>query len=604
MRRHLATVVLLGILLTPTVSGTDNPDPRAAESRLLSLGFTAAAAHERSLSFGPGDLRSACGELPSGASDGPAALPTREPDVTLLDSRGWRTYTVNRRGGGFSSLQKAYDEAVAAHENVRIQVEVGFDAGPLMLRDRKGRNHWIYIEPARLAGFPGDGVRATRGDAARMYKIRGKLTRKSFSEAIWAEPHAGYTRIIGADISVPDDDRRRVHSHLVRIRGDARGSEPDGVEETPRHVVLDRCYVHIPTDGTRFAAFLVGFYGRDIALINSYVIGGGRGWEATKAFNSSYSPGPLLVENNYLATDGINVFLGASAAAHNEWYPSDVTIRRNHIHKPLAWRGDPNLLVKNGFEIKNARRVLFERNVLQNNWVDAQTGKMILLRAEAKDGICEDVTLRYNRIENTPSVWDIAGMDEDVALRSLRRVSIHDNVAIRIGGGSDFGRAGATMRISTHAARPIRSLSFAHNTHDDPGGVGLAISGMDSTGGVDCIFRDNIFAHGRYGVKRDGTVEGTASLDAIFGAGNYTWESNVGADFPAARYPGGANDYPSLLDLRTHFKDAAAHDLRLREQSAYRKGGAKPPSDGTMRGADVELVECLTRGVDGHVSAE
>jgi len=592
VRSHLCSILLASSLLLPTPCGAGAAQPPASESRSPAP----VAAHQGS--------EDVCVAPPGGRSDGPAALPRGEPDVRLLDSNGWRGYTVGRSGGDFSSLQEAYDRAIVTDGNVRIRVAVGFDAGPLMLRNRGGKTHWIYIQPDSLAGIPRSGLRATRKHADGMYKIRGKLTRTSFSEAIWAEPHAGYTRIVGADVSIPDDRTQRAHSHVVRIRADAGGVEPASLEVTPRKIILDRCYIHVPTDGTRFAANLVGFYGRDLALIDSYVIGGGRGWEATKAFGTSYSPGPLLVENNYLATDGINVFLGASEAAHNDWIPSDVTIRRNHIHKDVAWHGNPRLLVKNGFEIKNARRVLFERNVLENNWVDAQTGKMILLRAEAERGVCEDVTVRYNRIENTPSVWDIAGMDEDLALRSLRRVSIHDNVATRIGDNADFGEAGAILQVSTQADQPIRNLLFSHNTHDDLGGAGLAINGMDSTGAVDCIIRDNIFDHGRYGVKRDGTVEGTASLMAIFGVGNYSWDSNVGSDFPAELYPGGENDYPRRAALRAEFEDAASGDLRLRVGSLYRTGGARSPSDGVMRGADVELVSCLTRAVDDGVRGD
>ena len=82
--------------------------------------------------------------------------------------------------------------------------------------------------------------------------------------------------------------------------------------------------------------------------------------------------------------------------------------------------------------------------------------------------------------------------------------------------------------------------------------------------------------------------------------GHYRWDSNVGSDFPAALYPGGANEYPTLAALRAQFEDAARGDLRLRANSVYRAGGGSPPSDGAMRGADVALVDCLTRAVDGN----
>ena len=462
MRSHLVSILLASSLLLPIACGAGEVPLPAAEP--------AAPAHVVAASR-PDD---SCGALPEGRHDGPAALPLREPDVSLLDSSGWRSYSVRPSGGDFSSLQRAYDRAIAADENVRIEVAVGFDAGPLVLRNRGGKTHWIYVQPDSAGRLPRQ--RAAGDSRARQPDARD--SRRAHVGELHARPSGPSPTRATPGSSAPTS-RSPTTANTARIHtscgfaADAKGSDPERLEATPRNIILDRCYVHIPTDGTRFAGHLVGFYGRDLALIDSSVVGGGRGWEATKAVSSGYAPGPLLVENNYLATDGINVFLGASEASHNGWVPSDVTIRRNHIHKDAAWRGNPRLLVKNGFEIKNARRVLFERNVLENNWVDAQTGRMILLRAEAENGICEDVTIRYNRIENTPSVWDLAGMDEDRALRSLRRVSIHDNVATRIGGHSDFGDAGAILQLSTQADRPIRASPLrpqhARATWEAPG---------------------------------------------------------------------------------------------------------------------------------------
>ena len=63
----------------------------------------------------------------------------------------------------------------------------------------------------------------------------------------------------------------------------------------------------------------------------------------------------------------------------------DIVIRDNHLFKPLRWKaGDPSFdghdwSIKNSFELKNARRVLVEGNVFENNWVDSQAGFAILL---------------------------------------------------------------------------------------------------------------------------------------------------------------------------------------------------------------------------------
>ncbi len=544
-----------------------------------------------------------CGYQPRG-TDGPAALPSDETDVTLLDPSGWTSFTVRSSGGDFTDIQDAYEAALLAGAPVLIEVEAGYDAGDLMLSDRQGRTDWIYIQPDAVSELSVD-QRVTRLDAEHMYQLRGVLSGAAWTEPVGAEPGAGYTRIIGADISVPDDATSRSRSHIVRIRGDKNGElgDPTVAEDMPSHVILDRVYVHIPVDGTRFAAYLIGLNGRHLAVLNSYVIGAGQGYEATKAINSGYGDGPVLIENNYLASDGINIFFGGEVD-QVDWTPSDITIRGNHVHKPAEWYGSEHVLVKNSFEIKNAQRVLVERNIFENNWVHAQSGWMILLRAESTGGVCEDITFRFNHLTNSPSGWNIVGRDEGGALRSLRRVSIHDNLHSKFGGNTDFGSAGHQIRLDTSAEWPITDLWITHNSFDDLGGEGALLSMSAGEAGGDFVFRDNIHPHGAYGVKTDGMVEGTQSLDATFGAGAYSFDFNVGADCNAHYYPADDNTYPSWATLQTQFVDVAADDLELIETSAFRSDGLYPPYDQDMRGADIACLNVLLEGVDTGVHGE
>src|SRR5580704_3540724 len=72
---------------------------------------------------------------------------------------------------------------------------------------------------------------------------------------------------------------------------------------------------------------------------------------------------------------GENILLGGGPATTT---PADIEIRRNHMFKPMIWmKGQPGFVggrdgnpfsVKNLFELKNAQRVLFEGNVLENTW--------------------------------------------------------------------------------------------------------------------------------------------------------------------------------------------------------------------------------------------
>ena len=60
--------------------------------------------------------------------------------------------------------------------------------------------------------------------------------------------------------------------------------------------------------------------------------------------------------------------------------PSDITIRGNHITRPVSWKG--RWQVKNLIESKHARRLLIEGNVIENEWQDAQAGFAFVLKSE------------------------------------------------------------------------------------------------------------------------------------------------------------------------------------------------------------------------------
>src|SRR5207247_4884831 len=67
--------------------------------------------------------------------------------------------------------------------------------------------------------------------------------------------------------------------------------------------------------------------------------------------------------------------------------PSDIEIRNNHFFKPTSWRG-VWAAVKNNFELKNARRLLVEGNIFENNWLADQDGWAMQLCVRVHDGMC------------------------------------------------------------------------------------------------------------------------------------------------------------------------------------------------------------------------
>src|SRR5262249_30026198 len=159
----------------------------------------------------------------------------------------------------------------------------------------------------------------------------------------------------------------------------------------------------------------------------------------------------------------------------------------NHLFKPMSWRegdlnykpaptGDP-FIVKNNFELKNAQRVLFEGNLLENSWGGfTQTGFSILLTPKNQNNHCPkcqvtDVTIRYNRIRNVGSGFQLENGLTKTRGESLggSRYSIHD-VIIDDVHEQDYKGHGVFLAILSNAP-PLHDVWFDHITAFVPGPI-------------------------------------------------------------------------------------------------------------------------------------
>jgi hypothetical protein len=220
------------------------------------------------------------------------------------------------------------------------------------------------------------------------------------------------------------------------------------------HLIFDRNWVH-GIDGTELGHGL-GIKGSTyLAVIHSYfnsftctaragsctdatAVGGGNGDDPVHT---------LKIVDNYLESSGQNIFFGGAAA---KIVPEDIEIRRNHLLKPMFWNPnspdhrEPTPIVKNIFELKSGRRVLFEANYLENSWAGfSQVGPAIVLtpRSGAKkmerilcpDCAVTDVTIRYVWIRKVNQVFQIANILDLVKPAPGNSYSFHDVVAEGLG---------------------------------------------------------------------------------------------------------------------------------------------------------------------------
>jgi hypothetical protein len=230
----------------------------------------------------------------------------------------------------------------------------------------------------------------------------------------------------------------------------------------------------IHLSGTTFVAVVDSYFSdfhciaRTGSCVDAQAINGGGGDEPG---------GPYKIVNNFLEASGQSIMFGGAPATTT---PADIEIRGNYLFKPLIWKpgeqgftggyaGDP-YIVKNNFELKNAQRVLFENNVLENCWGGfSQKGFSIVLTPANQGGKCpqcriSDVTIRYNMIRHVGGGLDISNVagSQNSPSAGGERYSIHDLLIDDID-GERFGGTGLFVLIMS-IAPPLKSVHIDHVT--------------------------------------------------------------------------------------------------------------------------------------------
>jgi hypothetical protein len=494
-----------------------------------------------------------------------AERPRTYIDATYVPPSG-RTLAV-AAGGDF---QGALDRASPGDV---ITLEAGaVYRGPFTLPAKSGPG-WIVIRTSAAdSELPPAGTRADPSFARIMPKLEA-----TSGSAVQTAPGAHHYRFVGIEIR----PARGAFLYNLVLLGDAGVA----ADRLPDHIIFDRCYLHgDPQKGTRRG---IALNSRDTAVIDSWLADFKEAGADSQAIGGWNGPGPFKIVNNHLEASGENVMFGGAPPSIPLLVPSDIEIRDNHFSKPLAWKaGDPShagvrWTVKNLFELKNARRVLLEHNVLENNWADAQTGFGILFtvrteRDETPWAVVEDVIVANNVLRNSAAGVNILGIDEMSAKRGGRtsRVEITNNLFVDIG-AAGLGGSGILFQILNGAS----NIRIEHNTAFHTGSIIAA--DLTPTSGL--VFRDNIVEHNEYGVFGSGLGIGLPALEHYFPG--FVFQKNVVAGNPVPRqYPPG-NFYPPTI-AGVGFVDYEGGNYRLGASSPFRGKG----TDGTDPGADPALL--------------
>jgi hypothetical protein len=525
-------------------------------------------------------------------------LPRVFVDTTYAPPTRGRIIAVPAGG----DLQAALD---ASRPGDVIELEAGATFTGNFVLPRKTGTHWIHVRSSAHALLPPPGTRVFPSHASLMPRIETP----NRSPAIRTAAAAHHYRFVGIEVAARGATRSTgPYSDNNVIYLESEGGQTSS-SQVPTDIVVDRCYIHgTPTGSVRRG---VALNGARMAVVDSYLSDFHEVGADSQAISGWNGPGPYKIVNNTLEGAGENLMFGGADPTIPDLVPSDIEIRRNHLHKPLSWKiGHPTYAgtpwsVKNIFELKNARRVLAEGNLLEHNWRHDQNGFAILFTVRNQDGgapwcAVEDVTFRKNVLRHSGGGFNILAADNNFPSQQTKRVLIQDNLLEDISSVT-WGGTGRLFQFLSLDSRDtgILQLTVEHNT-----GFSDAWSAYTGDKPVavhrSFTFRNNIVSkstHGFAGGTKSWpppspivTGDGRATLDTFYLAPVFT--GNVLTGSAPAHYSGHAGNFFPATDADVGFVDLPRGNYRLGPSSRYKNAapGGKDP------GAAMDALEAATAG--------
>jgi parallel beta helix pectate lyase-like protein len=417
----------------------------------------------------------------------------------------------------------------------------------------------------------GDGGRLTPETAAPLAKLRSPNSQPVIQTA----PGAHHWRLVLLELQSTTGG---IGNDEILALGSITASQ-SSLSQVPHDIVVDRCYIH----GDSFVGTkrCVALNSAATTVTGSYIADCKRRGQEAQAIAGFNGPGPFTISNNYLEGSGENVMFGGVDPPIPGLVPSDIRITGNLISKPVKWRTE-KWTVKNLLELKNARRVRIDHNVIEYNWPDAQSGFAVLFTVRNQDGGCpwcqvEQVVFENNVLRHSAAGISILGFDDNHPSRQTQSITIRNNVFDI--DGQRWGGNGYAVMLTGGA----RDVAIDHNTIVQERAYGLVL--VDGPPVLGFSFTNNVARHNDYGIIGTDHAPGNDTISAFFPGSQIV--ANVIADANPARYPR-SNLYPSTADFRAQFVAYESGDYRLVPTSSWKRAGSDGKDLGVAPGTTPE----------------
>lgn len=316
--------------------------------------------------------------------------------------------------------------------------------------------------------------------------LLAKIVSRGGKSAVATDNGANHFRFVGIEFASAGKD---YVYNLVYL-----GTESDLAADVPHDFEFDRCYFRSTKENVTRRG--VALNNRNTTIKNSFFEGFAFPGEETQAICGWTGTKNVQILNNYIEGGAENIMFGGGEPPNAAMIPQDIVVRGNHFNKPADWKGKNSL--KCLFELKNAKRVEFTENYLENNWVGSAF--RITLRSEdgkAPFNTIEDVVIKNNVVNGAGEAINILGKDDyysgkpnSAQGQTLKRLTITNNLFLNIG-GEQFEGSGYFVQVSDG-----EQINISNNTSFNTGNI----VSFHGTPPRNFIFRDNITGHGEYGI--------------------------------------------------------------------------------------------------------